>query len=189
MTAAARKPRSRQEIQSSRKCTPSTSASWVTTRPPASSAASFSIRRASPRRSSSREQPELAERQRASRDPAGRRPVLRRRRSRSSPFATARDGGLGSAARRLLQRQPAREQRSERRRVGAAGAVGRGDVVALDRDLDVRAARRRGGRPASAPWPPVTITAGAPSSCSRSASSALESRLAGERLAPPAGSA
>ena len=61
LTAAARKPRSRQEIQSSRKWTPSTSASWVTTRPPASSAASFSIRSREPAALELGEQPELAE--------------------------------------------------------------------------------------------------------------------------------
>ena len=63
--------------------------------------------------------------------------------------------------------------------------------------------RRRGARPGSrraaspskrwstgsSPWPPVTITAGAPSSCSRSASSRRDAVAAGERLAPRAGSA
>src|SRR5215207_9510284 len=56
LTAAARKPRSRQEIQSSRKWTPSTRASCVTTSPP-TCAASFSIAWARPRRSSSARSP------------------------------------------------------------------------------------------------------------------------------------
>ena len=56
LTAAARQPRSRHEIQSSRKWTPSTSASCVTTRP-STCAASFSIACASPRRSSSASRP------------------------------------------------------------------------------------------------------------------------------------
>src|SRR5438876_3382700 len=56
-TAAARKPSSRQPIQSSRKWTFSTSASCVTTTPPASSAASCSTPTISPRRSSSSRRP------------------------------------------------------------------------------------------------------------------------------------
>ena len=55
LTAAARKPRSRQPIQSRRKWTPSTSASCVTTRPSPSCAASCSTPTISPRRSSSAE--------------------------------------------------------------------------------------------------------------------------------------
>ncbi len=57
LTAAARKPSSRQVIQSSRKWTPSTSASCVTTSPPPSWAASCSTPTISPRRSSSASRP------------------------------------------------------------------------------------------------------------------------------------
>ncbi len=56
LTAAARKPSSRHETRSKRKCTPSTSASCVTTSP-ATCAASCSIPCASPRRSSSASSP------------------------------------------------------------------------------------------------------------------------------------
>ena len=57
LTAAARQPRSRHEIQSRRKWTSSTSASCVATSPSSSCAASCSIARARPRRSSSARSP------------------------------------------------------------------------------------------------------------------------------------
>src|SRR5438045_5037035 len=57
LTAAAPKPSSRQESQSSRKWTPSTTESCVTTRPSPRAAASFSICWARPRRSSSASRP------------------------------------------------------------------------------------------------------------------------------------
>ena len=64
------------------------------------------------------------------------------------------------------------EQRRERRRVCAPGPVRRGDVVPLDLDLDMPCPSKRWSI-ASSPCPPVTITAGAPSSWIRSASSRL----------------
>ena len=77
------------------------------------------------------------------------------------------DGAAGG----VDERQPAREQRGQRRGVRAAGAVCRRDVEPLDGDRTWSRPSKRWST-ASSPWPPVTIAARAPSPTSRSASSA-----------------
>ena len=104
LTAAARKPSSRHEIQSSRKWTPSTSASWVTTSPSASSAASCSVPTISPRDSS----------------------------SRSSPSSPASESRIDSLPQRLDLRDGADDGDAGRTGANAVGRVG--GVDAADRD-------------------------------------------------------
>ena len=70
----------------------------------------------------------------------------RRRRPQARP-PPRRAATCAGPARGLAQRPALGEQRGERRRVRAAGAVRRRDGVAWHRDLDVVACRRRGGRP------------------------------------------
>ena len=139
LTAAARKPRSRQEIRSSRKWTPWTSASWVTTRPPGSAAVSSAMLTASPRRSSSASSP-------------------------SSPTSASRtdpdhvDGAVARAeADQPVRDRPRRRRRGAARRRPAATDPARAARRASPSGCTRRRAspRRRGAAPGSRRGRPV----------------------------------
>src|SRR5438045_1160558 len=126
-------------VQARRKWTSSTSASCVTTSPPARTATSSSIPETRPRRSSSASRP---------RSPSSARDGMAYAEHVDGPLSSAE---LGEAVRnrassdtrslngRVAERKAAREVGGERGRVRAAGPVRRRLLVALDRDLDVLA--------------------------------------------------
>src|SRR5215218_981109 len=132
LTAAARKPRSRQVIQSRRKWTPSTSASCVTTAP-AISAVSFSMPWTRPRRSSSASRPSSPTS--ASRGIDGR--AYGRRLRDGTDDGDAPSAG-GDAVRRIRRADSAdRHDRNTHR------LADRGEAVEADRLVGVGLGRRR----------------------------------------------